>query len=116
MAEEVTEGSGETYYKFSVSGLPRYGTIDGNTVTYTYYVSETPLDEYQRPKYYRNGSQVNGVTRIANGGWIANDLIGYELPSTGGIGIERLRAAGIILSALAAGALVFRGIRRRKRA
>ena len=41
---------------------------------------------------------------------------GAALPSTGGGGTVRLRAAGIVLAALAGGVLMLRGHRRRKRA
>ena len=92
-------------YVFSLSGLP-YGDDDG---AYTYYVSEETVGGYQPPKYFTSdGDQAMGATRIGDEGIVKNDVMGYELPSTGGVGTTRLYAMGACLALVAVASLAWR--------
>ena len=100
----VTAADASTGYEFTLSGLP-YG--------YTYYVSEETVDGYQSAKYFEENQQIMGA-QIGDGGTICNDQIGYELPSTGGIGTTLFTALGGIMTAAAGAVLALASRRRRK--
>ena len=86
-------------YAFQLDGLP---------YEYTYFVSEETAEACQPPKYFGvDGNQVMGATQIGDGGTIYNDLVGYELPSTGGRGTRIYMILGSLL-VLAAGVLLLR--------
>lgn len=103
---------------FSIMGLPLYGTVelDGieTEVEYTYYVSEQAVEGWQSPKYYTNGNRINGAQRVGNGGVIANDMIGYELPAAGGFGIKGFTICGAGLICLGTIGLLVPGRKRRR--
>ena len=124
----VTAASDATY-SFKVSGLPASGTVSGGTTsdgtesdgtassgtasdsnieTYYYFVKEDTVPGYLEPKYYMGVEHKQGADWIATGGTIANDLISYELPSTGGIGTTLFTALGGLMTATAGAILTIR--------
>ncbi|MBQ8973123.1 MAG: PT domain-containing protein, partial [Clostridia bacterium] len=95
----VVKGIGNNTYTFQLEGLPKAEDAQD----YIYYVAESDATEgYQLPKYLnQTGVQSMGAKRIGNEGIIANDLIGYTLPSTGGSGTGAYTAAGAAIIAIA---------------
>lgn len=91
-------------FKFKLSNLEFSGTIGSSTPEatgeYTYYVTETQVEDYKEPEY-KTGT-VSTTDGAHDGGKIINrpdDAV--TLPETGGIGTMTYRAAGLILIVLA---------------
>lgn len=100
----MVKAADKSGYVFTLTGLP---------TGYTWSVSETPLANYQAPKYAdENNHLANGAKDIGDGGIIYNDQIGAVLPSTGGSGRTAYYVIGLSLIALAA---VFTPVIRKQR-
>ena len=85
----------ENTYTFGLTDLPAAGLDSGS---YIYYVAEAEqVDGFQSAKYFRGTAQAMKAERIEDGGTIANDQMGYELPSTGGPGTRLIYLLGSIL-------------------
>ena len=105
----VVTQSAASGYVFTLSHLP-YGEGAGGS---TYSVSEAAVDGYQEPKYFdASGAQAMGAEQIGSGGKIANDEVGYVLPSCGGPGTSPAVLLGTVLLIGSAALLL---LRRRKR-
>ena len=102
-------------YKFTVSGLPKSGTIDNETGEYTYFVTEETMIGYKTSYLNPSPSGDNPSQDYAiNGGKIINTPEGgYELPQTGGIGTTLFTALGGLMT-VTAGAILTMHRRKRK--
>lgn len=88
-------GIAENDYSFRLEGIPAKSEDDE---TFIYSVSEPEgVEGYQQPKYYQGSERKMGASSIGDSGTIANDIMGYELPKTGGIGTGLFRTLGGIL-------------------
>ena len=95
--------NGGDTYTFKLEGLPATGTdAEGDPVTYVYYVSEPQnVLDYQEAKYLSGSTQIMGASKVGDGGTIANDMIGVELPNAGGSGTYAFTIVGAVLAASA---------------
>lgn len=104
----------DSKYGFRLEGLPAGERGEDSFVTYIYSVKEDPAVEgYQSPKYYM-GDTVQHGDSVKDGGTIANDIISYELPQTGGIGTTLFTALGGLMTVAAGAVLTLKSWRRRK--
>ncbi|MBR0410643.1 MAG: Cna B-type domain-containing protein [Eubacterium sp.] len=106
-------------YQFTITGLDYY---DSNGFEYDYYVKEAEVEGYNISYGFFQGDSDErtptvGVnqTNASDGQVIINTSeSNVELPSTGGIGTDVFRFAGIMLIVFAGTALAFRAFRRKQ--
>ncbi len=98
----------DSKYSFLLEGLPAGERNDeGGMVSYVYSVKEDPAVEGYIRKYYLEDAEQHGDS-VGDGGVIANDIISYELPQTGGIGTTLFTTLGGLLTVTAGAILTMR--------
>jgi len=111
----AAEGWSKTIESYKKDGetvpLPRYEEINGKKYQWIYYVSEYSNHYYEAE--YKNNNVNSGTITIIN---TRNDVEGYVLPKTGGIGDIPVKGvgAGIMIVSLFGG-IAFLGRRKKKK-
>lgn len=98
-------------YKITISGLQKNGSVTtstNDTVTgeLEWYVKETQVEGYGVPKYTIGTSTDTRNDGAHNSDVITNEIVTFELPSTGGPGTTGFYVLGSILTLLAAVLLI----------
>ncbi|MCI5901515.1 MAG: CHAP domain-containing protein [Blautia sp.] len=110
LVETVTISASDNWYH-EFNHLPKTGTAeDGSTVTYYYYVVESPVANYAT-SYDNNNGIANGTITVVNQ---ATDSPEYTLPNTGGPGTRLYTLGGLLMALSAGGFLLYNHFRRRK--
>ena len=96
---KINDGTNKGSYEIVISGLPKYSPDMAND--YLWYAKEGPLQDF-------GIRYPDTAVRVGDQQILVNYVIGYVLPSTGGVGTVPYRVAGALLAILSLLALMER--------